>query len=145
VIPAGFSKPRRWALQAIGGLVPILPGLSAFAPSVGLGCRRAPAPVTLRTVDVPLEALPLGGRVVVEYQGEPVEVRRLESGVEARNLNCTHFGCLVSWRDDTRSYHCSCHDGRFDAEGRPVAGPPNLPLKRVPAVISGEVVRVGAP
>lgn len=145
MILAGFSKSRRRALRAIGRFVPVLPGLPALVLSVGPGCRRAPAPAPAGTVEVPLAALPLGGRVVVEIRGEPVEVRRLESGLEARNLSCTHFGCLVSWRDDTRSYHCSCHDGRFDAEGRPVAGPPNVPLKRVPVAIDGEVVRVGAP
>ena len=67
----------------------------------------------------------------------------LESGVIARNLSCTHFGCPVAWREESRSYQCPCHDGRYDEEGRPVAGPPTQPLKRVPATVVGDTIRVG--
>lgn len=42
-------------------------------------------------------------------------------------------------------YQCACDDGRFDAEDRPFAGPANLPLRTIPAVIAGFVVRVGEP
>lgn len=41
---------------------------------------------------------------------------------------CSHLGCSVSWRDETKSFDCPCHSGRFDASGRPIAGPVTRPL-----------------
>jgi quinol---cytochrome c reductase iron-sulfur subunit, bacillus type len=41
---------------------------------------------------------------------------------------CTHLGCTVRWQEPTRSFECPCHSARFDADGRPVAGPPKKAL-----------------
>jgi Rieske Fe-S protein len=124
-------------LEVVVGLVPAGTLLGRVA------CRRSERSLKTNAVEVPLTSLPVGGRVTLEYDGEPVEVARTESGVVGRYLSCTHFGCPVKWQSDTGTYLCPCHDGRFDAEGRPIAGPPNQPLRPVPAAIQGSVVRVG--
>ncbi len=49
--------------------------------------------------------------------------------VVARSLLCTHQGCEVAWQPDPDHYVCPCHDGRFDAAGSPVYGPPRQPLR----------------
>jgi Rieske Fe-S protein len=41
---------------------------------------------------------------------------------------CTHLDCTVTWRDEAQGFECPCHSGRFDADGRPIAGPPTRPL-----------------
>ena len=41
---------------------------------------------------------------------------------------CTHLACNVIWQEDTHQFLCPCHSGRFDANGKPVAGPPTKPL-----------------
>lgn len=41
---------------------------------------------------------------------------------------CTHRGCTVDWADDTKQFVCPCHRGRFDAQGKVLAGPPHRPL-----------------
>ena len=41
---------------------------------------------------------------------------------------CTHLACNVIWREDTRVFECPCHSGRFDSDGKPIAGPPTQPL-----------------
>jgi len=41
---------------------------------------------------------------------------------------CTHLACNVIWRKETRTFECPCHSGRFDAEGKPISGPPTKPL-----------------
>ena len=41
---------------------------------------------------------------------------------------CTHLACNVIWREEQKIFECPCHSGRFDAEGRPIAGPPTRPL-----------------
>jgi len=41
---------------------------------------------------------------------------------------CTHLGCAVRWQGETKTFECPCHSARFDADGRPIAGPPTEPL-----------------
>lgn len=48
---------------------------------------------------------------------------------------CTHLGCTVSWKPQEGKFHCPCHDGLFDADGRVVGGPPPKPLTRLQAKI----------
>ncbi|MGD8344782.1 MAG: ubiquinol-cytochrome c reductase iron-sulfur subunit [Desulfobacterales bacterium] len=41
---------------------------------------------------------------------------------------CTHLACNIIWREDEKIFECPCHSGRFDIDGRPIAGPPTKPL-----------------
>jgi cytochrome b6-f complex iron-sulfur subunit len=125
---------RREALGALAGAA-LAGGL------VKGGCARGPSGP--QPVSVPIAALPPGTRLVLPYAGEPVELRRTERGAVARVLVCTHYGCTVAWRDEAEAYVCPCHAGRFDADGVPVMGPPQRPLRTVPAEIVGDSVRVG--
>jgi Rieske Fe-S protein len=110
-------------------------------PGVALGC--APREPPDRRVRVPLASLDARGRVEVEYAGNPAEVVRTASGVVARSLLCSHFGCRVQWEAAKERYHCPCHEGVFDAEGQPVAGPPTRPLRALPAEVAGRDILVG--
>jgi len=125
---------RRLALRALAGV----------ALAGGLGASRcARVPAGPEAVSVPLSELPPGTRRVLQYAGEPVELRRSERGAVARVLVCTHYGCTVAWRDEADAYICPCHAGRFDGDGVPVMGPPQRPLRTVPVRIDGDRVRVG--
>ncbi len=42
---------------------------------------------------------------------------------------CTHLDCTVQYRGDLTQMWCPCHNGRFDLNGRNVAGPPPRPLE----------------
>lgn len=121
---------RRRAL--LGGL--------AGAALVRCGGKAPPAPVS-----VPLSRLAVGERLQVLVKDEPVEVLRSEAGVVARSMLCTHFGCGVAWKPDLEQYACACHEGRFNTEGRPVAGPPTLPLRTLAARIEGDQVLIEVP
>lgn len=81
----------------------------------------------------------------MEYDGAPVELLRTEEGIVARSLLCTHFGCRVRWSEEEARYLCGCHGGAFDADGRPVAGPPSRPLPPVRFELSEDAVVVGEP
>lgn len=90
---------------------------------------------------MPLAALPPGERVRVVHAEEPVELLRHDDGsVTARSLWCTHMGCEVHWNPESSQYVCPCHDGRFDADGRPLSGPPSRPLRTVPTERAGDRV-----
>jgi Rieske Fe-S protein len=49
----------------------------------------------------------------------------------ALSAACTHLGCRVAWNDAARQFHCPCHGGIYDREGRVVSGPPPSPLMRL--------------
>ena len=107
-------------------------------------CARSPqAPAEPRPASFPLSRFPEGHRVTVSLAGHPVEVVRSAAGVAARSLLCTHQGCEVAWSEAERAYLCPCHEGKFDAEGRPKEGPPPKPLAVLAARVDGDAVLVG--
>ncbi len=38
--------------------------------------------------------------------------------------SCPHLGCKVFWEARVEQFICPCHQGVFDAEGKPISGPP---------------------
>lgn len=112
--------------------------LAATTPLATLAaCRSEPEPEP-GTV-IPLASLPVGERVRVLHGELPVELLRQADGtVTARSLWCTHMGCEIHWQPEASQYVCPCHDGRFDADGRPVAGPPTRPLRRLAPILRGD-------
>jgi len=50
---------------------------------------------------------------------------------------CTHAGCGVRWEKKAGAFLCPCHDGRFDINGRVIAGPPPRPLDEIEHKIEG--------
>ena len=55
-------------------------------------------------------------------------VRYTETAHRVFSNVCTHLSCRVNWREDAVDFHCPCHDGVFDIEGKVVSGPPPRPL-----------------
>ncbi|KAA0256061.1 Rieske (2Fe-2S) protein [Acidobacteria bacterium ACD] len=125
----------------------LVTGLAALAALPCLArCSRAPAgPPASPSAEVPLAKLPPGTRVVLPVGHQPVEFLREGDSVTARSLACTHQGCEVVWVEEERTYHCPCHDGRFDSEGNVLAGPPARPLRAVPVERKGDVVLARLP
>ena len=56
---------------------------------------------------------------------------------------CSHLGCLVNYRKETREFVCPCHGGKYDIFGRNIEGPPPAPLASYPVDILHGVVMVG--
>ena len=115
--------------------------LGAGLPAVALGCAAREPPD--RRLRVPLARLGPSGRVEVEYAGEPAVIVRTASGMIARSLLCSHFGCRVQWEEARQRYHCPCHEGTFDGEGRLLGGPPTRPLRPLPVEVSGQDILLG--
>jgi len=56
---------------------------------------------------------------------------------------CSHLGCLVNYRKESREFVCPCHGGKYDLAGRNIAGPPPAPLTAYPVEVKNGVVMVG--
>jgi Rieske Fe-S protein len=41
---------------------------------------------------------------------------------------CTHLACNVIWQEETATFDCPCHSGKFDTKGQPISGPPTRAL-----------------
>jgi Rieske Fe-S protein len=50
--------------------------------------------------------------------------------LHALDARCTHEGCTVRYVAGDELIWCACHNGRFDLQGRVLAGPPPRPLAR---------------
>ena len=133
--------PRRTALGRLGLAWASALAAAALGPACARGERERAGP---RAVRVPLRELPPGRRLVVTWDGEPVELLRSADGrTRALLLSCSHFGCPVEWREAEGRYQCPCHDGRYDADGRVLQGPPPKPLRQIPVRIEGEELILG--
>ncbi|HWE22318.1 MAG TPA: Rieske 2Fe-2S domain-containing protein [Myxococcales bacterium] len=51
-----------------------------------------------------------------------------EQKLRALEARCTHEGCTVQYVPGDSVIWCACHNGRFDLDGRVLAGPPPRPL-----------------
>ncbi|MCI0414954.1 ubiquinol-cytochrome c reductase iron-sulfur subunit [bacterium] len=59
------------------------------------------------------------------------------------NPHCTHLGCAFSWNAEMKQFQCPCHGGRFDADGKRIAGPPPRPLDRYETKIEDNTLKIG--
>lgn len=124
---------RRFCQQGVrllgaGAALPLL----TWLPACG-----APADEGSLETRVPLALIPVGGRLHAQHGDIPVEVIRQQSGYLVRSLLCTHQGCEVQWQPESKNYFCPCHEGRFDANGEPIQGPPRRALRILPATVEG--------
>ncbi len=72
-----------------------------------------------------------------------VFLKKDDKGLAVFSPFCTHLGCLVKWNNIQKEFICACHGGRFDVEGKVIAGPPPMPLERLPFDIKDGKVYIG--
>lgn len=134
---------RRKFLETLIGLVGLTTVGGLAFPFVRylhfLGASKQGSKVTVKkseiTADVPKKIIVAGKPVVVIKEGK---------GYFAMSLVCTHLGCLVIWEKDKKEFLCPCHAGRFDIDGKPIAGPPKEPLKKYKVEDLGDELVIGA-
>lgn len=80
----------------------------------------------------PASELEPGNARLVRLGARPVLVLKTKEGeVRALNATCSHLHCTVQFRKDAGDIWCACHDGRYDLQGKNIAGPPPRPLERL--------------
>jgi Rieske Fe-S protein len=88
------------------------------------------------------EFVPGSGRIF-KFGNKPGILIRLESGeFRAFSAICTHLDCTVQYREDLKIIWCACHNGKYDLNGRNIAGPPPRPLDRYRVILKGDEVYV---
>ena len=76
-------------------------------------------------------------------EGRNVLLLREKSGkIVALGSVCPHLGCTVYYRPQKKVFECPCHQGVFDTDGNPTAGPPVKPLNKYETEIRGGKVFV---
>ncbi len=136
-IPVSQPSRRTVLARLLGGTL-VMPTLGSLACRGGAVADRPTGP----HVSLVLSRVPDEGRVEIDVDGNPIEVRRSGRTLEARSLLCPHMGCRVAWVDVEQRYHCPCHGGRFDREGRVLAGAPTRSLHSAPVYLDGDVITV---
>ncbi len=87
-----------------------------------------------------VEEVPAGGAIRADYRGQPMIVLEVEGEFRVFSAICLHEGCIVDWNRDLALVQCPCHDGRYDREGKVVAGPPPAALVRYESrVVEGKI------
>lgn len=62
--------------------------------------------------------------------------------LKALAATCTHLDCTVQHRPDLGIIWCSCHNGRYDTEGKNISGPPPKPLAVYRVLEDGDEILV---
>ena len=119
--------------------------VGCFATFIGGGflypiARRKPPPLFVClesqvSFGKPLEIKDLEGRNVLL-------LRKKGGKIIAFGSVCPHLGCTVYYRPQKKLFECPCHQGVFDSDGNPTAGPPVRPLKNYETEVCGGKVFV---
>ena len=117
-------------LLGVGGLgfiasivYPVLRYLMPLAPQGGSGALRLTRDEIGRLEKEHSLILKHGPTRVLVFEDSEQRLRALEA-------RCTHEGCTVQYVPGDSVIWCACHNGRFDLDGRVIAGPPPRPLAR---------------
>ena len=144
-VPAGQPESdRRDFLKYIlgGGL---LAWLAAVLYSV-MAYLKPPQQAEVEVTSVKagkVSAMEKESGVIVRFGNKPVILVRNAAGeFRAFSATCTHLDCTVQFRKDMGLIWCACHNGRYDLNGRNVAGPPPRPLDEYRVVVQGEDISI---
>jgi Rieske Fe-S protein len=128
-------------IYSISGTIAAISGVALTRFAIGPSFKKKRS----KWIEIELENNPndSGGfeRVILEYETKDgwltknartlAYVKRIkEDEVIAISAGCTHLGCIVTWDEESKIFKCPCHDGRYDAEGKVISGPPPAPLQR---------------
>ena len=93
---------------------------------VDFGAVEALAPESIEMLTY--EFMVKDGWLVLPQRGFVWAKTDKDRDIKIFSSSCTHLACNVIWQEETNQFICPCHSGRFDSNGKPVAGPPTKPL-----------------
>lgn len=151
------EEPRRSFLTTTSGLA-MTAGLLAGYGTFGSMLARFVYPTDTKNrawlFVCPVEGLATGQALdFITPAGTKVVIARQGAGTEATDFLalssvCPHLGCRVHWEGQNDRFFCPCHNGAFDRQGNPTAGPPksaNQALVRFPLRVEDGLLYLEAP
>lgn len=140
--PAEIMTRRSWARYLLG----------AFAASLAtvlypvLRYVTPPAESAVSTNEALAGTLgelsPNSGKTF-RFGSRPALLVRLASGeYKSMSAVCTHLGCTVQYRPETKQVWCACHNGCYDVNGKNVSGPPPRALDAYEVQVRGQEIYV---
>jgi Rieske Fe-S protein len=140
-----FIKKSLYAVLLFLGLGFLVSGIKMFSPAHGREKDVIYFPL-MPEAEIPRSGVKKG-ELVYTASGKERKARVfIVSSREALTVlsaTCSHLGCLVNYNKEKSEFVCPCHGGRYDLSGRNIAGPPPLPLSRIPVRIENGMVMVG--
>jgi cytochrome b6-f complex iron-sulfur subunit len=140
-----FIKKALYGILALLGLGYLFSGLAVLAPSRTRDKEIVYIPL------VPEEEVPRRGVKKAELaytvsgkeRKTPVFIVSSAEDLKVLSATCSHLGCLVNYQREKKEFLCPCHGGRYDLEGRNIAGPPPAPLTKLPVRVEKGMLMVG--
>lgn len=87
--------------------------------------------------------IPNDSSLMFRFSTKPGILVRTQNGdFRAFDATCTHLDCTVQFKKEMGVIWCACHNGKFDLNGRNIAGPPPRPLTPFKIIIQGEDIHV---
>ncbi len=100
----------------------------------------AEAPTT-NVVAAKVGEVPANTGKIFKFGSKPcILVNAPDGCLKAFSATCTHLDCIVQYRPDMQNIWCACHNGRYDLNGKNIAGPPPRPLEQLEVRIRGDEV-----
>ncbi len=133
------------AVLAFLGLGFLLPAVEVFSPVHDRNKELVFFPL-LPEDDVPRQGVKKA-ELVFTVSGKERKSRVFivssPSGPVVFSATCSHLGCLVNYQREKGEFVCPCHGGRYDLNGRNIAGPPPAPLTRFPVRVKDGMLLAG--
>lgn len=135
---------RRGFLKKVIGIsatsiaaITVVPCLQFFA-AVGLSpAKRKPKKVLFAKPEDAKSTTFVAARFEGQEDTAPGIFFRMDGGKPViLSARCTHASCAVNWVPAENCFLCPCHQGKFDASGKNIAGPPPAPLDILTASVS---------
>ena len=77
------------------------------------------------------------------FKGKPaILIEVSDNEYKAFSAECTHLNCIVEYQAKKKSFFCNCHGGKFDINGKNIAGPPPRPLEEYLVTVRNEEIHV---
>lgn len=106
------------------------------------GIVRKVAGERKKIASLPASQLPNTGFLPLPSKIGPIFVGKTNDQLTAFHGLCTHQGCPLQFSSESKHFHCPCHQGVFDADGKPLSGPPKTPLPQLKTQTSGDLIDI---